>query len=84
MPATFAPPNPLPGTTDSTGITNRDRFFFDLNGFLVLKNAIDADHLRQINAKLDEFIEMDPPLKHDEWVGGVHCHTFGGKDGVNL
>lgn len=75
---------PLPGTTDSRGVTERDKFFFDLNGFLVLKNAIDTDHLQQINTKLDQLLELDPPLKHGEWYGGVHCHSFGGKDGVNL
>ncbi len=72
----------LPGQTDSRGVTERDKFFFDLNGFLLLKGAIDKDHLAAINAKLDELIAMD--LKHGEWVGGVHCHTFGGLDGMNL
>jgi hypothetical protein len=74
----------LPGTTDSPGITDREKFFFDLNGFLVLRGAIGRDHLTAINAILDRFIDMDPPLRHNEWVGGVHAHTFGGKDGVNL
>lgn len=76
--------NTLPGTTDSSGITDRDKFFFDLNGFLVLKGAIARDHLAAINDVLDTYVEMNPPLKHGEWVGGVHVHTYGGKDGVNL
>jgi hypothetical protein len=83
-PAAPATRPPLPGTTDSVGITDRDRFFFDLNGFLILRGAIDADHLRQINDKLDELTTMDPPLKTGEWVGAVHAHTYTGNEGINL
>ncbi len=82
--AATGPLQTLPGTTDSPGITDREKFFFDLNGFLVLKGAIDRDHLAAINETLDQIIELAPPLKHGEWYGGVHAHTFGGKDGVNL
>lgn len=74
----------LPGTTDSVGVTDRDRFFFDLNGFLVLRGAIDAEHLRQIHERLDEFLAMDPPLRHGEYIGAVHAHTYGGAEGLNL
>ncbi len=78
------PCHPLPGTTCCPGVTDREKFFFDLNGFLVLKRAIDVDHLAAINDTLDQIISLDPPLKHGEWYGGVHAHTFGGKDGINL
>jgi len=79
-----AKPAPLPGTTDSVGLTPRDTYFFDLNGYLVLKGALDADHLAQINAQLDRFMAMDPPLQRDEWVGGVHVHSYTGNEGINL
>ncbi|MFW5682415.1 MAG: phytanoyl-CoA dioxygenase family protein [Phycisphaeraceae bacterium] len=86
--ATSAPPSrkfsDLPGQTDSTGITERDKYFFDLNGFLVLKGAIDKDHLAQINARLDEFLAMDPPIKPNEWIGAVHGHNYTGNEGLNL
>ena len=75
---------PLPGTTDSVGPTDRDRFFFDLNGFLVLKGAIDAQHLAAINERLDEYTAMTPPLKTGEWIGAVHVHTYTGSEGLNL
>lgn len=74
----------LPGTTDSVGVTERDKFFFDLNGFLVLKGALDADHLAAINARIDEFLAMDPPLQRGEWVGGVQAHSYTGNEGLNL
>lgn len=86
-PRTF---NQLPGVSTSTtagghaGIDPRDRFFFDLNGFLVLRGALDADHLRDINAHIDRYTHMHPPLKRDEWVGGVHAHSFTGNEGLNL
>ena len=86
--ARLAPRNPafaaLPGTTDSVGVTERDAYFFDLNGFLILKGCLDADHLAQINRKLDEFLAMAPPLRHGEWVGGVQAHTYTGSEGLNL
>ncbi len=65
-------------------ITDRERFFFDLKGYLVLENAIDPDHIRACNDVLDEILHLEPPLKHGEWYGGVHAHTFGGADGINL
>lgn len=76
--------HPLPGTTDSTGVTERDKFFFDLNGFLVLRGCLDQSHLRDINARLDTFMAMQPPLRHGEWVGGVQAHTYTGSEGLNL
>lgn len=59
-------------------------YLFDLRGHIVVKNAIDPEHLRAMNAKLDEMVHLQPPLKPGEWYGGVHAHTFGGKDGINL
>lgn len=59
-------------------------FFFDLNGYLVLRRAIDSAHLQALNGTLDRILALQPPLRHGEWFGGVHAHTFGGKDGINL
>jgi len=79
-----APFNVLPGVTDSTGVNERDKFFFDLNGFLILKGALDRDHLAEINAKLDAFLSMDPPIRANEWIGAVHGHNYTGNEGLNL
>lgn len=74
----------LPGTTDSVGITERDKFFFDLDGFLVLKGCLDPEHLAEINRRLDSYMDMTPPLQRGEWVGGVQAHAFAGNEGLNL
>ncbi|MFA7235455.1 MAG: phytanoyl-CoA dioxygenase family protein [Phycisphaeraceae bacterium] len=78
---------PAPGNSPATtplAVDPMQEYLFDLRGYVVLKNAIAPDHLRQINDGIDRIIHLAPPLKHGEWVGGVHAHTFGGKDGVNL
>jgi hypothetical protein len=82
--ATQAGFNTLPGTTDSIGVTDRDKYFFDLNGFLVLKGALEASHVAQINDRLDDFMSMDPPLRPGEYVGAVHAHTYTETEGINL
>ncbi len=61
-------------------LTERDIYFFDLQGFLLLKNAISPDHIAEMNARIDEIL----PLKHGEWDGYVHSHTFGDDEGTNL
>jgi len=61
-------------------LTDRDVFFFDLQGFVLLRGAISPDHVAQCNAILDELQDT----RHGEWRGHVHGHTFGGKDGLNL
>ena len=61
-----------------------DRYLFDLRGYLVIENAIDAELLERLNSKLDTFINMQPPLTHGDWVGAIQTHTFGGDDGLNL
>jgi len=65
-------------------VTEHEKYFFDLNGYIILRGAVDADHVAAMNAILDSFIEMDPPLEHGEWVGGMHCHTYSGNEGFNF
>ena len=65
--------------------TAMDEYLFDLRGYLLLKGAIDPDHVAELNAILDRIQSLDPPIQHEQWYGGVHAHTFqGGKDGMNL
>jgi hypothetical protein len=65
-------------------LTAMDEYLFDLRGYLVLKGAIDPDHVDQMNAIIDRYMSMDPPLKHGEWVGAVLAHTYTGNEGMNL
>lgn len=61
-----------------------DIFNFDLNGFLILKNALTAEEVTAINATLDAM----PPLQPQEWYGRVHRQDYVHADvppwGVNL
>lgn len=57
-----------------------ERYLFDLNGYLVLRNAIDAEHLRALNEGIDVLL----PLQVGEWNGYVHGHNYGDDDGFNL
>ena len=59
-----------------------DEYFFDLNGFIVLRGAIDPTHVAACNAVLDRFPRQ---LALGEWWGSVHLHSFNEVDnGVNL
>ncbi|MCB9151972.1 MAG: phytanoyl-CoA dioxygenase family protein [Caldilineaceae bacterium] len=59
--------------------TELEIFLFDLRGYIVLKNALSAAEVADLNAGLDAI----PPLKKGEWYGYVHGHSFGPKDGLN-
>lgn len=65
-------------------VTPREEYFFDLNGFIILRGVVAPDHVSQMNAILDQIISLEPPLKAGEWYGGVHAHSYGGAEGVNL
>ena len=61
-------------------ITRRDEYFFDLNGYTVIPQALDHDHVVSINAWIDAL----PQLKTGEWFGKVYVQSYGDIDGINL
>ena len=61
-------------------VTKRERYFFDLNGYLLLKGALSKQEVADINAAIDALL----PVGHNEWKGYVHGHNFGDNDGLNL
>jgi hypothetical protein len=61
-------------------LTPLDTYLFDLRGYLVLKNALNPDEVRALNAELDA-IQVNQP---GQWHGWVHAHSYGGKDGTNF
>jgi len=62
-------------------MTDMDRYLFDLNGYIILKQAIPPDVLEAINASLDTMLDMKP----GEWRGHVHGHFFSSAtEGLNL
>jgi hypothetical protein len=65
---------------ESQAPTPREVFNFDLNGFIILRGAIDAAHIAEVNASLDRLQHV----RQGEWAGHVHGHTYGGREGLNL
>ena len=43
-------------------------YLFDLHGYLLLRNAVNAVHLAELNDLLDAHLDMQP----DEWRGHIH------------
>jgi hypothetical protein len=60
-------------------VTDRDIFFFDLRGYLVIKGALSATEVAELNAGLDAI----PKLQAGQWHGYVHGHSFSKVDGIN-
>ena len=61
-------------------VSERDKYFFDLNGFLLLKGALSGGEVDEINAAIDKLL----PIQPGEWKGYVHGHNYGDNDGLNL
>jgi ectoine hydroxylase-related dioxygenase (phytanoyl-CoA dioxygenase family) len=55
-------------------------YLFDLNGYVILKNALDPQHLDELNQAFDKF----PDLPHLGWHGNVHRLDNNGYAGVEL
>jgi hypothetical protein len=60
--------------------TELEKYLFDLNGYIILKNAISSQEIRDCNKIIDKL----KYLKNGEWQGYVHGHNYGGKEGLNL
>jgi len=61
-------------------VTEREKYFFDLNGYLLLKGALSPDEVSRINGAIDDLL----PIQPGEWKGYVHGHTYGDEEGLNL
>lgn len=62
-------------------MTDLERYLFDLNGYIILRNAIPAEVLKGLNASLDDLKDTKP----GEWRGHVHGHVFSSAtEGLNL
>ena len=71
-------------------------YLFDLQGYLVLKDAISRDDLAEMNSWVDDhwaYVE-DPPILGEAqlsvnpdpeyWIGNVEIHSYGQDDGANF
>ncbi len=55
-------------------------YLFDLRGYLILENAVDAAHVAALNSALDAF----PPLEWGQWHGHVQRLDNNGAAGLEL
>lgn len=55
-------------------------YLFDLRGYLILENAVDAHHIDELNAVLDAF----PALEWGQWHGNVQRFDNNGAAGIEL
>ena len=49
-------------------MTPEDKFLFDLNGFIVVRNAINETEVSNMNAAIDEHIDKARPRYVDEKI----------------
>ena len=61
-------------------ISEIDKYLFDLNGYIVVKNALKKSEINAFNKIIDKLKN----IKNGEWDGYVHGHNYGGKEGLNL
>jgi hypothetical protein len=55
-------------------------YLFDLRGYLILKNAVEPQHVRELNTVLDAF----PKLEWGQWHGNVQRFDNNGDAGIEL
>lgn len=67
-------------TEESTTVSELDTYLFDLRGFLLVSQAVDPDHMAELNVGLDAMTSVEPGQR----VGHVRAHTYGTNDGTNL
>jgi len=54
-------------------------YLFDLRGYLILDDALNAEQLRTIN----DWVDRQPDVPRGAWIGNVHTHAFSETDGIN-
>ena len=65
-------------------------YLFDLNGYILLKQAVAQDDIAEMNRWVDDhwgYVEGKHRMHGDEtgrWIGHVETHTYSGPDGCNF
>jgi len=65
---------------NATPPSDREIFFFDLNGFIIVRGAMEASEVSACNQVVDRL----QGLGKDQWSGHIQGHDYGGKEGLNL
>lgn len=60
-------------------VSERDIYFFDLRGYIIVRGALSAAEVKDLNDAADAI----PRLAPGEWYGPMQAHTYGTKDGLN-
>jgi len=61
-------------------VTDRDIYFFDLRGYIIIRGALSAAEVKACNDCLDAIPIKEP----GQWYGAIHGHTYGTKDGLSF
>ena len=65
-------------------------YLFDLNGYIILKNAIAPEDLKEMNQWVEDhwdYVDSERRSLTQEsgaWIGNVETHTYSGADGCNF
>lgn len=65
-------------------------YLFDLNGYLILKNALVPQDLKEMNQWVEDHWDQVEGKRRSKdqvegtWIGGVETHTYSGPDGCNF
>lgn len=67
-----------------TTVSDMDRYLFDLNGYLIIKNALSADEVAQMNDTYDQIEEHAKENQGRSWFGNVMVNTAAGQHGISM
>ncbi len=66
-------------------VTEMDRYLFDLNGYLILKNALTPDQVDAMNATYDEVQDYARTMSDKMgWFGNVRVNNSGRQEGLGM
>ncbi len=53
-------------------------YMFDLQGFVILDDALSSDQLEEINT----WIDAQPDVEDGEWIGNIQTQSYSGSEGI--
>ena len=71
-------------TPVAPAVNDMDRYLFDLNGYLILKQALTPAQVAACNATYDEIEEAAKAIAGRGWWGNVAVNNSGRQEGIGL
>lgn len=66
-------------------VTEMDRYLFDLNGYLILKNALSTDQVDAMNSTYDDVQKYSETMDDKiGWFGNVRVNNSGRQEGLGM